>query len=178
MNSSSGSSSEDDDDDLEVFDSQQRQHGGSSRKRHASKHEKAQDVEDKSYHVCAVFGKGEEGAEVWLGVRVAKRGKKKNKVTLQFLQEVRDKQEEEEGPMYELLAEQKEFDEDMIEHTFDSVPFIEITTYKLTKRHTRMKAGKKVDVRTKKPLNKIMMADLGQRCAAAAVDLDADSDSD
>ena len=117
-----------------------------------------------SHYVLVVFGEGTQtGApEVWLGIRLARRGRPSDDmVRIQFLQEA-----EEEKGTYFLTSQAHTYDTNMVEHTFPSVDFVVTTT--CTQTH-RGKKRIKVDTRTTSPLNQEKLAELAATAAARVI---------
>jgi hypothetical protein len=126
--------------------------------------ESAEATKEITHDVLAVFGAGDNGPELWLGVKVQCRAA--NKVRMQFLQLDEDSPPDE--PVYIVSDQCDSYTEAQIMHRFIVTDFIETTTYKLTAQGKRKKTGKEVKTRTKAPFDKEELAELLRECNESA----------
>ena len=97
--------------------------------------------------MLAVFGEGEEGNEVWLGIKISSRIN--GKVRLQYMEAIPDK-----PGMFLLTGTTDLYRKELVRHTFSQVSFITMPNYaQITRGRGRKK--KKVGSRTttKSPLD-------------------------
>ncbi len=100
-----------------------------------------------------VFGQGDSGVELWLGVVLPHR--RRSRTRLQWLQEITGN-----PGCYELTTECESYSDSAVQHTFSDVQFTKTTTYQLTRSGRRKKTGKVERLETKGCIDASVLAEL------------------